>query len=576
MKKQTNIINAFLFLSILSLIMFPSISQAQSYLDNWTSKTSGTSAPLNGIAYGTNTFAAVGNSSPPGDPVIFTSTDGGTTWVARDTTPLNTSHLYGINYVNGNFVGVGHSGKVVYSSNGTTWNYVSSATDCNQIFSDLTYGSGLYYAIGLGGADGGFCYSSNLTTWDNLDLFFRPTAEQLFGIIFANSTFIVVGANGTIVTSSNGINWTSQISGTTEILTDIAYGNGLYVAVGYNDTVVTSPDYVTWTVQVLGTGTGENLEAISFGHNTFLAVGSNGTIVSSPDGVNWTDKSPGFPYTDNLYDAVYDTDTFIVVGANGTILQSDVADTTPPTTTAAPAGGIYTSSQSVTLTCVDADPGCDKIYYTTDGLTPDLDSSVYSAPISITESTVLQFFATDLDNSQEAVQIEEYTISGTTLSTDDGGVVAPVLVDYNNDVTLTFTDVTISGNTSVTISGAAPAPPAGFNLIGDYYDFTTDAAYTPPITITLSYDEADVVGPEANLRLYHYEGGAWTDVTVLPVDTVNNIITGQVNTLSPFGIISFGGGAGSSGANTNLLIAIALLAITSGLYLIRRYRLRNH
>jgi hypothetical protein len=39
---------------------------------------------------------------------------------------------------------------------------------------------------------------------------------------------------------------------------------------------------------------------------------------------------------------------------------------------------------------------------------------------------------------------------------------------------------------------------------------------------------------EAALRLLHWEVDHWADVTVLPVDTVNNIIRGEVAELSPF------------------------------------------
>lgn len=54
-------------------------------------------------------------------------------------------------------------------------------------------------------------------------------------------------------------------------------------------------------------------------------------------------------------------------------------------------------------------------------------------------------------------------------------------------------------------------------------------------TVTLPYNEADAiafVGNEANLKLYHWDGTAWIDVTVLPVDTANNLITGEVTSLS--------------------------------------------
>ena len=49
-----------------------------------------------------------------------------------------------------------------------------------------------------------------------------------------------------------------------------------------------------------------------------------------------------------------------------------------------------------------------------------------------------------------------------------------------------------------------------------------------------SYDESQVVGNEADLQIFHWETGEWIDVTTPPVDTVNNIICGEVTSLSPF------------------------------------------
>jgi len=96
-----------------------------------------------------------------------------------------------------------------------------------------------------------------------------------------------------------------------------------------------------------------------------------------------------------------------------------IPDTIPPTTTASPAGGIYSSAQSVTLTCSDGTgSGCDKIYYTTDGTTPTTSSPVYSSPINISVTTTLKFFAKDLAGNSETVKTEIYTI-------DSGGCTNP-------------------------------------------------------------------------------------------------------------------------------------------------------
>jgi YD repeat-containing protein len=68
----------------------------------------------------------------------------------------------------------------------------------------------------------------------------------------------------------------------------------------------------------------------------------------------------------------------------GNWLQTET-DITPPTTTASPGGGFYSTAQAVTLTCSNGTgSGCDRIYYTTDGSDPTTSSPVYS-PIFYTQ-----------------------------------------------------------------------------------------------------------------------------------------------------------------------------------------------
>jgi hypothetical protein len=96
-------------------------------------------------------------------------------------------------------------------------------------------------------------------------------------------------------------------------------------------------------------------------------------------------------------------------------LDIQIIDTTAPITTAVPAGGTYNSARSVTLACNDGTgAGCDKIYYTTDGMTPTTSSAVYSSPINISLTTTLKFFARDVAGNIEAVKSETYTITTGT------------------------------------------------------------------------------------------------------------------------------------------------------------------
>jgi hypothetical protein len=111
-----------------------------------------------------------------------------------------------------------------------------------------------------------------------------------------------------------------------------------------------------------------------------------------------------------------------------------------------------------------------------------------------------------------------------------------VVVDLDSTV-LTFGQVTSAGLTTLTRSASGPPPPSGFSIVpsspSQYYEIQTTAAFIPPITVCFTYDEAWLIGPEASLRLFHYESGDWIDYTDSQ-DLVNNVICGQVSSLSPF------------------------------------------
>ena len=84
----------------------------------------------------------------------------------------------------------------------------------------------------------------------------------------------------------------------------------------------------------------------------------------------------------------------------------------PPITTVFPSGGVYKTPLSVTLSCIDPQgPGCDKIYYTTDGTAPTTSSKVYTSPILIPAATTLKFFGTDLEGFSERVKSQTYALA---------------------------------------------------------------------------------------------------------------------------------------------------------------------
>jgi len=120
-------------------------------------------------------------------------------------------------------------------------------------------------------------------------------------------------------------------------------------------------------------------------------------------------------------------------------------DSTPPVTTASPAGGTYATAQSVTLSCDDGTgSGCVGTYYTTDGSSPTASpSSQYTAPILVATDTVLKFFSVDNAANQETVKTQNYFITTVPPTFTVGGTVSgltSILVLQNNggdDLTVT-------------------------------------------------------------------------------------------------------------------------------------------
>jgi hypothetical protein len=62
--------------------------------------------------------------------------------------------------------------------------------------------------------------------WRNPD----PTGSELLGVAYGGGIFVAVGSD--IVTSTNGLDWTSNPIRRAEPLFDVAYGEGVFVAVG--------------------------------------------------------------------------------------------------------------------------------------------------------------------------------------------------------------------------------------------------------------------------------------------------------------------------------------------------------
>ncbi len=77
-------------------------------------------------------------------------------------------------------------------------------------------------------------------------------------------------------------------------------------------------------------------------------------------------------------------------------------------------GGVFNDAQSVELACLDGGSGCQAIYYTLDGTAPTLNSLLYTGPISISSSAVLNYVAVDRAGQFSSVVTKNFTIDATS------------------------------------------------------------------------------------------------------------------------------------------------------------------
>jgi hypothetical protein len=370
----------------------------------WSSRTSGTGQYLGGVAQGAGVYVAVGSRG-----AIIGSSDGGVTWAPR--TSGISAVLHDVAFGASLFAAVGAvsgparprcsprptappgrrgpspaSTRPWWRSAGwgrASWRSTRRDRSCPRPMGSrspmllepggygpigqhdgtaihgVAYGAGLYVAVGSNGtvitSPDGLVWTSRRAT--------DTASPGLGAVVYAAGQFVAVGSAREILTSPDGITWMSRTDPLTMGgLAGIAYGAGRYVAVGYASSgAAVSSDGITWTPVDPGAAT---LYAITFAGGRFVAVGDQGTILTSTDGLSYVPRSSG---TQQGLDGIaFGASTYVAVGPNGTCLTSPDGATWTPRTLPSAVGaktvafggtsfvavgnGIYTSPDGVNWT----------------------------------------------------------------------------------------------------------------------------------------------------------------------------------------------------------------------------------
>lgn len=309
---------------------------------NWSAITVNTPRP---ITYG----SPDGVTGYAGDGIRMTTGDG-TNW---SYTFPSVSGILGLGHGNGRFVALSGVNRMT-STDLVNWNI---ATTTHSHYA-VTFGNGLLVSVGEGNStfsNGFVSVSMDGSRWLPQA---TPTTVFLNAATYAQGKFVAVGANGTILTSTNGVNWANRTTGSTSAqLRDVAYGNGLFVAIGTSSLLRYSTDGETW---VTTGSSGASLKSLTFAKGLFVAVGDSGAIRTSVNGSNWTSRSTS-PGTSEFLNAVkYAGDRFVGVGnlsgsgegavvvhsLDGTNWTREVANIPSPLWTAVTAAGQYVAASS--------------------------------------------------------------------------------------------------------------------------------------------------------------------------------------------------------------------------------------
>ena len=296
---------------------------------------------------------------------IATSADA-STWTTvndvNDPSPVTTLDLYGVRSLGGTLFAVGEDGTVLTSADGSAWTQVNF-DDTTLRLSDIAFngetGAGaLYVAVGYNaaytspdgttwtkqtGGPGGYndrivwggapanCFvtvgldnhlftSTDGVTWTRRFLSGSPVYAQgtLYDVAWNGSLFVVTGDEGTILTSSNGADWTIRTSGHT--LKGVRYIGSEFISVGHNGRMVLSSDGSSWDYQYTGDDSYYFEDIASNGSSTWILPGQTYMLRSEDDMQSWTADSWGATSTDNS--ALWDGSRFLWVG-DGSILGWD-------------------------------------------------------------------------------------------------------------------------------------------------------------------------------------------------------------------------------------------------------------
>jgi len=290
----------------------------------WVVRTSGFGATAYGITYGGGIYILCGHTGR-----LFTSTDS-ISWTLR-TSGFGTSSINGIIFGAVNFVALSDGGAIRASTNGILWQTRTSSTTVNlgglsNASPGAIYANNLYLVGGnTAGGNSVYVVSTDSIVWTlrTTGLGYVNTWSVVYGSDLTEK--YIISSSSALASSTDTITWILRTSGFN--LNSLNYFDGKYYGFSNGGQIRTSTNGIQWSTQVI---VAHALYSSAVSNNSLVTGGASGSVYSSTNGISWILRTSGiitnafaFGYVNGLFLGTYGSGSTVIVadpninGGNG-------------------------------------------------------------------------------------------------------------------------------------------------------------------------------------------------------------------------------------------------------------------
>jgi parallel beta-helix repeat protein len=391
--------------------------------------------------------------------------------------------------------------------------------------------------------------------------------------IVTNNTINMISGGDGIYLIIDSIN--STISGNTII--NIVNGYGIYLNEATNNTItknnITSTDTTKGSIGLYSLSVGNEISENTINSKNTgilfikrsksyypqnITISDNKIITSSTYAVNTSvsgeiSGTPSSIVINNYL--VSDNGAKVGDDAVYSMIGDTVNENMPASVILTPVPGYYKNSIQVTLTINRPVT----IYYTTNGSTPTNQSTLYTTPISITQTTTLKYITVDEEGNTSPVQRKTYNIDTTrpTVTSVDPANNKVINV-ANKALVITFSENIKAGSAFTSIKVTNPdgvkVKPLYKVINGKTLTLTRNGYYINGLTYTITLPTNSITDTAGNTLKTAYTSKFKMDFVKPTVTSVNPTNNQVINTANKALVITFSENIKAGSAFTSIKV----------------------